>query len=170
MFSWTFAGNMWIRLCLNEVTLSLYKDSMLNVLLVNAIAGRLFYFAWLCSLTYGLVSFNNILSGDADGFRVIDHFVDISYDDCRKECGRHVSCAHAAYERRYRLCTLLEGSNTPPTLAPGFAVASKANGDIVVRKCCQQKLVHRYRLFNSQPKCNSLFAFLFSRHETSCVV
>ena len=114
---------------------------MLNVLLVNACASRLFYFAWLCSLTYGLVSFNNILSGDADGFRVIDHFVDISVDECWKECGRHMSCAHAAYERRYQLCTLLEGPETPPLPAAGFVVASKANGDIVVRECCQQKLL-----------------------------
>jgi len=114
---------------------------MLNVLLVYAVASGVFYCAWLCSLTYGLVSFNNILSDDADGFRVIDHFVDISFDDCRKECGRHMSCAHAVYERRYQLCTLLEGPDTPPTLAPGFALASKANGGIVVREWCQQKLV-----------------------------
>ena len=141
---------------------------MLNVLLVNAIASRLFYFAWLCLLAYGLPAFSNTMPGNIDGVRLIDHFVDISFDDCRKECGRHMSCAHAVYVRRYRLCTLLEGPETPPMLAAGLVVASKASGDIVVRDCCKHKL-HRHKN-NTQSKCSSVFAFLFSKHEASCVV
>jgi len=103
---------------------------MLNF--VYAVKSGVFYFALLSSFVDGLVSFSTTLSGEMDGFREIDHFLGISVDECWRECGRHMSCAHAAYERRYQLCTLLEGPETPPVPAAGFVVASKANGDIVV--------------------------------------
>jgi len=129
MFSWTFTGNKLIRLCQNEITLYV---SMLNV--VFAVVSRVVGAALLISFTYGLVTFSNNMLGDMDVYRVVDHFLDISVDECWKECGRHMSCVHAAYERGYRLCTLLEGPDTPPIPPPGFVVASKASGDIVVSK------------------------------------
>jgi len=119
----------------NKITL--YKVSMLNF--VYAVASGVFYFALLSSFADGLVSFSTTLSGDMDRFREIDHFLGISVDECWRECGRHMSCAHAVYERSYRLCTLLEGPDTPPMPAAGFVVASKANGDIVVSLCCLHK-------------------------------
>jgi len=103
---------------------------MLNVAVISRVVGA----AMLTSFTYGLVTFSNNMLGDVDVYRVVDHFVDISVDECWKECGRHMSCAHAVYERRYHMCTLLEGPSTPPIPAAGFVVASKANGDIVVRQ------------------------------------
>jgi len=95
-------------------------------------AGRAFYAALLSSLTYGLVTLSNNMLGNMDVYRVVDHFLDISVDECWKECGRHMSCVHASYERRYQLCTLLEGPETPPIMTSGFVVASKGNGHIVI--------------------------------------
>jgi len=105
---------------------------MLNV--IYAVISRVFYVALLSSFTYGLVTFSNNMLGHMDVYRVVDHFLDISVDECWKECGRHMSCVHAAYERRYHLCTLLEGPDTPPTPAPGTVVASRGSGTIVVSK------------------------------------
>jgi len=104
---------------------------MLNV--VYAVISRVFYVALLSSFTYGLVTFSNNMLGNMDVYRVVDHFLDISVDECWRECGHHMSCGHAAYERRYQLCTLLEGPETPPIPAPGFVVASKGSENIVVR-------------------------------------
>jgi len=121
------------KIRLRQSKIILYKDSMLIMLLLNTVACGVFYCALLSLFAEGLVAFNNTLSGDMNGFRVIDQFIDISVDECWKECGRHMSCVHAAYERRFHLCTLLEGPETPPIPAPGFVVASKGSGNIVVR-------------------------------------
>ena len=103
---------------------------MFNILYV--IATIVFCFVLISILTDCLCAFNSHVHGNMDGYRVIDYFVDISTDACWKECGRHMSCDHAVYERRYHLCTLLEGPDTPPILKPGFVVASKTSGNIVV--------------------------------------
>ena len=103
---------------------------MLNVL--YALACRVFCIALIGSLSDGLVAFFNNLSGDMDYFQVVDHFLDISVAECWTDCGRHMSCAHAVYERRYRLCTLLEGPDTSPIPTAGFVVASKGSENIVV--------------------------------------
>ena len=107
------------------------------------VASRVFYFTLLSIFADGLVSFSTTLSGEMDGFREIDHFLGISVDECWKECGRHMSCVHAAYERRYQLCTLLEGPEIPPVPAAGFVVASKGHMNIVVRYCLCKQTRHR---------------------------
>jgi len=107
---------------------------------VYAVASSVFCFALFSFLPDGLVALTRTLSGEVNGFGVIDRILDMSVDDCRKECGRQMSCAHVVYERRYHLCTLLEGPETPPVLTTGFVVASKANGNIVVGEFCQHKI------------------------------
>jgi len=108
---------------------------------IYGIATRLCCLALVSSLADGLVAFSNSLSGDMDDFRVIEHFIDISVDGCWKECGRHMSCAHAVYERLYHLCTLLEGLDTPPMQKHGSVVASKGSGLNDVSKVCLLKSV-----------------------------
>jgi len=108
----------------------LQQTAMPNCVYVFAIGVSCF--ALHCLLSDGLVAFRNSLSGDIDSFRKVDHFVGIPARECWRECGRHMSCAHAVYERRYQLCTLLEGPETPPVPPPGSVVAGKGSGYIVV--------------------------------------
>ena len=123
-----------------------------NVSCLYVIAIRLLCLALISAFADGLFSFSNSLSGNMDGFRELDHFVGITAHTCWTECGRHMSCVHAAYERRYQLCLLLEGPDTPPSMEPGYVVASKSSGTIVVSACCLCILY----------KTNSIITYFFS--------